>query len=194
MKKLKGMVVVLTLLALFISTGCKTADSEENHATFSRGSGVDNTDRKIVVRGTVTELTRYEETNASKQKEPAETSDPSEPVSKTLNRDDDTGTTANTDPNQPVSNRDNPSTTSPADGVIGHLFVEGKKEKDTEYDEASITVTKNTRIVQRAGGKDSFVTFDAIEHGSYVEVYSSTMMESYPPQAIADKIIILEQN
>lgn len=194
MRSLRDIVVVLAVLALFISTGCKTADSEENHATFSGGSGVDNTEGKIVVRGIVTELTRYKETNASKQKEPAETFDSSEPVSKALNRDDDTRTTTNADPNQPVSSRDNPFTTSPPDDVICHLFVEGKKEKDTDYDKASITVTKNTRIVQRADGKDSFVTFDAIEHGSYVEVYGSIIMESYPPQATADKILILEQN
>lgn len=70
------------------------------------------------------------------------------------------------------------------------ILVEGKKEQDTEYDSASVTVTDKTKITK--DGQDC--TPGDLQVGVRVEVYmEGPVMESYPVQGGASAVAILPQ-
>lgn len=74
------------------------------------------------------------------------------------------------------------------DGVV--ILIEGEIEEDTSYDRASVTVNQQTQISRRQGGS---VTLDDLQNGVQVEAcFSGPVMESYPVQAEADGVVILE--
>lgn len=79
------------------------------------------------------------------------------------------------------------------DNVIGFLQIEGKLEADTQYDQAMVTVTNATRIVEQVDGAQRSVTFDTLQVGQTVEVqFTGPVMESYPVQATASEVVILQ--
>src|SRR3954469_12402382 len=97
-----------------------------------------------------------------------------------------------------VSIRGPPASVSPADeegkksGVLGTILMEGRKDKDTEYDKAMVKVTKATRIY-RLGGKDlKEASFDDLKPSVKMEIhFQGPVNESFPVQATAGKIVII---
>lgn len=76
--------------------------------------------------------------------------------------------------------------------LIGSVLIEGTREENPQYDRASVRITAETRILQ--GDDRQPVTFEALETGQRVEArFSGPVMESYPVQALAGEIVILEQ-
>jgi hypothetical protein len=76
------------------------------------------------------------------------------------------------------------------DSEEGSILVEGKVEDDTEYDKASIRVTRDT-IIQNDSLSKSYKLSD-IQIADKVEVaFKGPVAESYPVQASADIIRII---
>ena len=79
-----------------------------------------------------------------------------------------------------------------ARGLIGRMLVEGKKEKDTQYDKASVTLPMGVKIHKWQGGKKVEVAFKDIVPGCVVQcVFDGPVAESYPVQARASEVLIL---
>ncbi|MFA5523397.1 MAG: DUF3221 domain-containing protein [Tissierellales bacterium] len=80
-----------------------------------------------------------------------------------------------------------------ADNKIVSILVEGELEEDTSYDKASISIDKSTSVYS-ATGEDK-VSIEEITEGMKVEViFTGLVRESYPVQADAKTIRIIEQN
>ena len=97
-----------------------------------------------------------------------------------------------------VSIRGMPASVSPADdearkgGVLGTLLMEGRKDKDTEYDKAFVKVTKGTKIFQQVGGDLKPASFDDLKPGIKLEIqFQGPVNESFPVQATAGRIVII---
>ncbi len=80
-----------------------------------------------------------------------------------------------------------------AAGIVGNLLVEGKKDKDTEFDKALVKVTKATKIYKQVGRELKEASFDDLKAGVKVEItFTGAVGESQPVQANAGKIVILK--
>jgi hypothetical protein len=74
----------------------------------------------------------------------------------------------------------------------GRMLVEGKKEKDTDYDKASVTITKDTMILRAEGELLKPAKLEDIKVGMILEItFKGPVAESYPVQAKAGKVVIL---
>lgn len=79
-------------------------------------------------------------------------------------------------------------------GILGSILVEGAKEKDTSYDKASIRVTDKTKIEKLVGKERKPAKFDDLKKGAKVQaLFTGPVAESYPVQAAAKEILILEE-
>jgi hypothetical protein len=77
--------------------------------------------------------------------------------------------------------------------LLGTLLIEGEKEKTTSYDKASVKVTKQTRIEKMVGKERKPATFEDLKQGAKVEAnFTGPVAESYPVQATAKDILIIE--
>lgn len=77
------------------------------------------------------------------------------------------------------------------DNKIVSILVEGEQEEDTSYDKASISIDKNT-IIYLDTGKDK-ISVEELKEGIKVEViFTGPVRESYPVQADAKTIRIIE--
>lgn len=77
-------------------------------------------------------------------------------------------------------------------GDLGAIRVEGKQEKDTQVDRASIKITGKTRLFLLEGKKRRPVGFDALKSGQIVEArFVGPVLETYPVQATAGEVVIL---
>jgi beta-N-acetylhexosaminidase len=77
--------------------------------------------------------------------------------------------------------------------IIGSILIEGSIEKDTEYDKASVTITKETRIFESKNGKLIKVSFGSLKLNQRVQaLFTGMVAESYPVQARAEELVILE--
>jgi hypothetical protein len=97
-----------------------------------------------------------------------------------------------------VSIRGMPASVSPADedgkkaGILGTVLLEGRKDKDTEYDKATVKVTRATKIYRQVGRDLKEASFDDLKPGVRMEVqFQGPVGESFPVQATAGKIVIL---
>jgi hypothetical protein len=97
-----------------------------------------------------------------------------------------------------VSIRGTPASVSPADeeqkkaGVLGTVLIEGRKDKDTEYDKAMVKVTRATKIFKMVGTDLKEASFDDLKPGVKMEIqFVGPAGESFPVQATAGKIVIL---
>src|SRR6476469_10320018 len=86
-----------------------------------------------------------------------------------------------------ISIRGTPASVSPADedgkksGILGTVLLEGRKDKDTEYDKAMVKVTKATRIFKLIGGDLKEASFDDLKPGVKMEIqFSGPARESFP--------------
>jgi beta-N-acetylhexosaminidase len=79
-------------------------------------------------------------------------------------------------------------------GLVGVLMVEGEKGKDVGYDKASVKVTDKTTIKKLVGKERKDAKFEDLKVGSKVAaVFTGPVLESYPVQATAKEIVILEE-
>jgi beta-N-acetylhexosaminidase len=87
-----------------------------------------------------------------------------------------------------------PNQTGRGPETLGRIRVEGKVEKDTGFDKASIRITNET-VIERKGkdGKRTAEKFSAFKEGQLVEsTFTGPIAESYPVQTAAKSILILE--
>src|SRR5262245_17414638 len=82
----------------------------------------------------------------------------------------------------------------PGGNILGTVFVEGKVEKGvTGYDKAHIKVTPKTKIEKLDGKDRRKATFADLKIGVKVQVnFTGPVLESYPVQATAGDVLILE--
>jgi hypothetical protein len=81
-----------------------------------------------------------------------------------------------------------------AKGLVGRIRVEGKKEKDTGYDDAMVTIPSTAKIYLWEAGKKKDAKFSDIKRGTRVQcVFTGPVTRSIPPQARASEVLILEQ-
>ena len=79
-------------------------------------------------------------------------------------------------------------------GLLGSIRVEGAKEKDIGYDKASVRVTDKTKIEKLVGKERKPARFDDLKKGCKVQaLFTGPVAESYPVQATAKEILILEE-
>ena len=97
-----------------------------------------------------------------------------------------------------VSIRGMPASVNPANdedkkaGVLGTVLMEGRKDKDTEYEKAMVKVTKATRIFQQVGRELKPASFADLKPGVKMEIqFQGPVAESFPVQATAGKIVII---
>jgi hypothetical protein len=77
--------------------------------------------------------------------------------------------------------------------IIGTILIEGNIEKDTGYDKASVTITKETRILESKNGKLIKVSLDSLKPNQRVQaLFTGMIAESYPVQVRAKEVVILE--
>ena len=79
-------------------------------------------------------------------------------------------------------------------GVLGTVLIEGAKEKDTGFDKASVRVTDKTKIEKLDGKERKPAKFEDLKKGARVQaVFTGPVAESYPVQATAGAVLILEE-
>ncbi len=79
------------------------------------------------------------------------------------------------------------------DNKIVSILVEGELEEDTSYDKASIKIDTSTNIY--IGNLKEKISVDKLKEGITVEaIFEGPVAESYPVQAKAKVIRILEQD
>jgi apolipoprotein N-acyltransferase len=77
--------------------------------------------------------------------------------------------------------------------IIGSILVEGNIEKDTKFDKASITITRQTRIFEYKDSKLVKAHFASLQIGQKVQaLFTGQVLESYPVQVKAIEVVILE--
>ena len=77
--------------------------------------------------------------------------------------------------------------------LVGKIRVEGKREKDTGYDKALVTLTTATKIYFWDGEKKE-AKFTDLKAGIKVQcTFTGTVLESYPVQARASEVLILPE-
>lgn len=75
---------------------------------------------------------------------------------------------------------------------VGTIRVEGTLEGGTRYDKAQVRITRDTRIYKGRGGRR--MPFNSLTIGTLVEAtFTGPVAESYPVQATAAEVVILEE-
>lgn len=83
--------------------------------------------------------------------------------------------------------------TGGAGDTLGALLIEGDIEPDTAYDKASVRADGDTDIFRMAGGEPVEATWVDLAEGQTVEAwFEGPVAESYPVQAYAGRILLLE--
>jgi hypothetical protein len=78
-------------------------------------------------------------------------------------------------------------------GLVGIIMVEGEKTKDTGYDKASVKITDKTSIKKMVGKDRQGAKFEDLKVGAKVAaIFTGPVLQSYPVQATAKEIVILE--
>ena len=81
-------------------------------------------------------------------------------------------------------------TATPGGEVLATVRVEGSKDANTQYDKASIRITRATRL--SVEGSDRGATLDDLAVGAVVEArFTGPVAESYPVQATAEEVVII---
>jgi hypothetical protein len=79
-------------------------------------------------------------------------------------------------------------------GILGTLLVEGTKERTTNYDKASVKISNKTKILKQDGKERKEAKFEDLKKGCKVQIdFTGPVAESYPVQATAGTVIILEE-
>ncbi len=87
----------------------------------------------------------------------------------------------------------NPTFLPSGDDPLGTILIEGTIEPDTQFDRASVKVTGDTDIFRAVDGKMEDASFHELQVGQRVEAwFRGPVAESYPVQATAGRIVVLE--
>lgn len=85
------------------------------------------------------------------------------------------------------------TTITPGEGNLGAVLVEETSPQGLSFDKASLAITKDTRILRGAAGSFERIGFADLKQGMLVEVWiTGPVAESYPVQAAADTLVVLE--
>lgn len=77
-------------------------------------------------------------------------------------------------------------------GAVGVLSIDGKKEKDTQYDKATVTLVTGVKIYKWEDGKKKAAKFEDLKVGCVVQCdFSGPVRESYPVQSDTKEVLIL---
>jgi hypothetical protein len=77
--------------------------------------------------------------------------------------------------------------------IVGSILIEGNLERDTKYDKASVTITRQTHIFEYKNKKFIKADFASFKIGQKVQtLFTGQVLESYPVQAKAIEVVILE--
>jgi hypothetical protein len=77
--------------------------------------------------------------------------------------------------------------------VLGSILIEGELGKGRQFDRASVTIREDARIYDDRTGELVEARFEDLEVGQRVQaVFTGPVAESYPVQATASQILILE--
>ena len=78
--------------------------------------------------------------------------------------------------------------------ILARILIEGVKEPDTRGDKAFVDVTDETELFIKRGGERKPAEFAALKAKQRVEArFKGLVRESYPVQATAGEITILEK-
>jgi hypothetical protein len=83
----------------------------------------------------------------------------------------------------------------PSNGGDALLFarIEGRREEDTQYDKADVTIDRDTKLTRMRGGEQVPFPLDSLAIGMKVEAtFTGPVMESYPVRATASQLVVLE--
>jgi len=76
---------------------------------------------------------------------------------------------------------------------LGRLMIDGKKEKDTSHEKASVLVLAAAKVYFWKGGKKVEATFADVKVGCKVQcVFTGPVAESFPVQGRTTELIIIE--
>jgi hypothetical protein len=77
--------------------------------------------------------------------------------------------------------------------VLGSILIEGELGRGMAFDRASVAIREGTRIYDARAGEPAPARFEDLEVGQRVQaVFTGPVAESYPVQAAASRILILE--
>jgi hypothetical protein len=77
--------------------------------------------------------------------------------------------------------------------VLGSALIEGEIEPDTQFDKATVRIEGDTDIFRMVNGEPEDASFSDLAEGQTVEAwFEGAVAESYPVQATAGKLLILE--
>jgi len=92
-----------------------------------------------------------------------------------------------------ITDLSSPGSEGIREGVVGAVLIEGEVEEDTTFDKAFVTITEETGIYRQEGGRLREASFADLAIGQRVQArFTGPVAESYPVQATADEIVILE--
>jgi beta-N-acetylhexosaminidase len=78
--------------------------------------------------------------------------------------------------------------------ALARVLIEGVKEPDTQVDKAVVDVTAETRFFIKQSGESKPTELATLKEGQRVEaLFTGPVRESYPVQATAAEITILEE-
>lgn len=98
-----------------------------------------------------------------------------------------------TPPDGEPSIRGSVTSITPRPDGLGTILVEETSPQGLNYDKATLTITKDTKLLKRVGDDYVESTFDGMSTGMVVEVWiAGPVRESYPIQADADTVVELE--
>jgi beta-N-acetylhexosaminidase len=79
-------------------------------------------------------------------------------------------------------------------GTLATLLVEGTKDKTTSYDKAAVRITTQTKVEKLVGKDRKPAKVEELKKGCKVQaLFTGPVAESYPVQATAQEILIVEE-
>lgn len=85
------------------------------------------------------------------------------------------------------------TTITPGEGNLGSILVEESSPQGLSFDKASLAITKDTKLLRGVADAYERIAFANLRKGALVEVWiTGPVRESYPVQADADTLVVLE--
>jgi hypothetical protein len=85
------------------------------------------------------------------------------------------------------------TTVTPGYGTLGSVLVEGTEGSTSVYDKASVNITASTTLLRKTGDSYEGVAYSDLKVGMVVDVwFTGPVAESYPVQATADALVVVE--
>lgn len=85
------------------------------------------------------------------------------------------------------------TTVTPGYGTLGSVLVEGPTGASAAYDKASVNITASTTLLRKIADGYEGVSFADLDVGMRVDVwFTGPVAESYPVQATADAVVVVD--